>query len=63
MALVITDEQNYSDIAGAIRLKLDVETTFTPSEMAAAIESISGGGDYTLLSEEDGLAIIDALFA
>lgn len=44
MALVITDEQNYEDIAGAIRLKLNVETTYLPSEMAAAIGTIDGGG-------------------
>lgn len=44
MAKVITDEQNYQDIAAAIRAKLGSSDTYTPSEMAAAIGNISGGG-------------------
>lgn len=43
MAIKMTDTQYYSAIAGAIRGKLDVELTFTPAEMADAIESIPEG--------------------
>lgn len=43
MAYKITDDQNYSDIADAIREKLGSQETFLPSEMASAIQSITGG--------------------
>lgn len=43
MANVFVNEDSLSDIADAIRSKLNVQTTYKPSEMAAAIESISGG--------------------
>lgn len=42
MPHVYTLEQNYEDIADAIRGKLGVQTTYQPSEMAAAIETIGG---------------------
>lgn len=48
---VVTDSKNYTDIASAIREK-GVEGSFKPAEMAAAIESIEGGGgvpDYSLV--------------
>jgi len=41
---MITDSQHYSDIADAIREKLDTQETYEPGDMAEAIESISGGG-------------------
>lgn len=44
MSHVYTLEENYEDIADAIREKLGVQTTYKPGEMAAAISSISGGG-------------------
>lgn len=44
MSNVITDNQYYTAIANAIRSKLSSQDTFTPSEMAAAIQSISSGG-------------------
>lgn len=44
MGIAITNEQNYSNIAAAIRNKLGVQTQYKPSEMAAAVSSISGGG-------------------
>lgn len=44
MANVFVNEDSLSDIADAIRSKLNVQTTYKPSEMANAIESISGGG-------------------
>lgn len=43
MAIVITDDKHYTDIAAAIRGKNGEETTYKPSEMAAAIEAITGG--------------------
>ena len=44
MSYIITDSQNYSDIAEAIRTKLNISETFKPAQMASAIMSISGGG-------------------
>lgn len=44
MAIVTTDNQHYTDIAAAIRSKNGTETLYKPSEMAAAIQAISGGG-------------------
>lgn len=44
MPHVYTLEENYEDIADAIREKLGVQTAYKPGEMAAAIASISGGG-------------------
>ena len=43
MANVLVNETSLQDIADAIRDKLSVETTYKPSEMAAAIETIGGG--------------------
>lgn len=43
MAKVITDSQNYTSIAAAIRAKNGEETTYKPSQMAAAILDIEGG--------------------
>lgn len=43
MAIVKTDSQNYTDIAAAIRAKLNEETTYKPAQMAAAILTIGGG--------------------
>ena len=48
MALVTVSDSTLTDIADAIRTKLDTEDTYKPSEMADAIESISGGGGSTL---------------
>lgn len=45
MAIVTTDNQHYTDIAAAIRSKNGTETLYKPSEMAAAISAISGGGE------------------
>jgi len=54
MAKVMTDESNYSAIAGAIRSKLGVSTRYKPSEMAAAIGSISG-----VSSADNGKVVVD----
>lgn len=40
MAIVTTDNQHYSDIAAAIREKLDTAATYRPAQMAPAIRSI-----------------------
>lgn len=48
MSLIITDSQNYSDIADAIRAKLGVQTTYLPSEMPDAIDAIPTGGGSDL---------------
>lgn len=45
MAIVTTNNQYYTDIANAIRGKNGTETQYMPSEMAAAITAISGGGE------------------
>lgn len=44
MANVLVNDLYLGDIADAIRSKLGVQTTYKPSQMANAIESISGGG-------------------
>ena len=44
MALILTDDQNYKNIATAIREKNGSTTTYAPSEMAAAVEGLSGSG-------------------
>ena len=46
MAIVITNDQNYKDIASAIRDK-GVDGSFTPAQMSAAVRSIPQGGDPT----------------
>lgn len=47
MAIVTTDNQYYTAIANAIRGKNGTETTYKPSDMAAAITAISSGGNIT----------------
>lgn len=44
MAIVTTDNQYYTAIANAIRGKNGTETTYKPSDMAAAITAIPSGG-------------------
>lgn len=44
MPHVYTLEENYEDIADAIRAKLGVQTTYRPGEMAVAIGTIANGG-------------------
>lgn len=44
MAIVALNDEYLTDIADSIRTKLGVQTTYKPSEMAGAIETISGGG-------------------
>lgn len=44
MAYVTVNDSNLYDIADSIRAKLGVQTTYKPSQMAGAIDSISGSG-------------------
>lgn len=44
MAIVTVNDSTLTDIADSIRAKLGVQTTYKPSEMPDAIDSISGGG-------------------
>lgn len=46
MALILTDDQNYKDIAAAIREKNGGTATYAPGEMAAAISAGASGGLY-----------------
>lgn len=50
MSKALITEQYLTDIADAIRAQLGVATEYKPSEMAAAIASISGGGGVTVES-------------
>ena len=43
MSLVSTDNQYYSDIADAIRAKLNSQSTYKPRQMADAVLSIVTG--------------------
>ena len=45
MAIKTIDDKNLTDIADAIRAKNGTTTTYKPSEMAAAITALTGGGD------------------
>lgn len=47
---VLVSENNLTNIANAIRGKNGTTTTYKPSEMAAAITAISGGGEPTIES-------------
>ncbi len=51
MANVIVEEQSLIDIANSIRTKNGTSNTYKPSEMASAIESITGGSSEDLSSE------------
>ena len=51
MAQVIIDDTNLSNIALAIRGKLGTTTKFKPSQMASAINSITGSGSSAIPSE------------
>ena len=48
MSKVLVNESSLTGIANAIRGKNGSTTTYKPSEMAAAITAISGGGEHTI---------------
>lgn len=63
MARVLITDTYLSDIAGAIRGKLGVQSTYTPPQMAGAIASIPTGGAPVLQSKtvtENGTVTPDA---
>lgn len=51
MTKVLLTESHLEDIADAIRGKLGVQTTYTPGQMAGAIESIPTGGSAVLVTK------------
>lgn len=59
MAIVTTDDQNYKDIADAIREK-GVAGSFTPAQMAGAIGTIDSA-DYTLTIEAENGSVVTAV--
>lgn len=62
MAIVTTDNQYYTAIANAIRGKNGTETTYKPSDMAAAITAIpSGGGGGTFNIDWENDVILTAI--
>ena len=48
MSIVLTNDSNYTAIASSIRSKLGVSTTYLPSEMSDAINSIPTGSGYSI---------------
>lgn len=48
MSVVLTNDSNYTAIASSIRSKLGVSTTYLPSEMSDAINSIPIGSGYSI---------------
>jgi len=59
MAIRTIDDESLYNIADTIREKLNVSTTFRPSEMAAAIANIQGGEpDWTELGYEEAPASV-----
>ena len=57
MAKVLITESHLDDIADAIREKLEVETTYRPGDMAAAILSIPTH-EYDVATTEQVLAYL-----
>lgn len=56
MAKVLVSDQYLSDIASAIRTKLEVSTTYTPAHMANAILSIPVGGSAAPILQSKTIA-------
>lgn len=54
MATMKITSDSLTDIADSIRAKLGVETTYLPSEMAGAIDDISG-----VTPEDEGKVVVD----
>lgn len=49
--LVITNNQNYTDIADAIRIKNGTNETYTPAEMPAAILALEAGSGGAIINQ------------
>lgn len=59
MAIVTIEETNLTNIAGAIREKNGTQTTYKPSEMAAAIQAISAGSGNGFNTNDYDVTIIN----
>ena len=57
MAKGITDRQHYTDIATALRIKNGEETTYKPSEMAAAILEVECGNKIVEVNIYDSIGM------
>lgn len=44
MAIILTDDQHYKNIAAAIRKKANTDATFKPAEMAAGVGEVYEAG-------------------
>ena len=62
MAKVLVSEKYLHDIANAIRVKLDSQSTYTPSQMALAIADITGAisGTITPSTDTDKVLVTDS---
>lgn len=62
MAKVLISEKYLHDIANAIRVKLDSQSTYTPAQMAAAIADITGSisGTITPSTDTDKVIVTDS---
>lgn len=61
MTMVLTNSQNYTDIADAIRLKAGTSDTFKPAEMAGAIAAIPSGGGTAKWTRPEGWPNLDLI--
>lgn len=59
MAIVTTNDANYTAIANAIRSKTGSTDTYTPAQMAAAIAGIVSGGAVTGLAYDMGEFVLE----
>lgn len=55
MAKVVTDNQNYIDIANAIREKTQDDISYTPAEMPSGIAEVYEAGKRAIVDSIDGL--------
>lgn len=62
MTKVLVSEKYLHDIANAIRVKLDSQSTYTPAQMAAAIADITGSisGTITPSTDADKVLVTDS---
>lgn len=62
MAKGITDSQHYTNIAAAIRSKNGEESTYKPSEMAAAILAlVAGGGEGSEVKKVSSVNVYESI--
>ena len=63
MTKVLVSEENLTNIADSIRSKLDVETTYKPGQMSAAIDSIETGGGLEINGKKENFIPYGAVLA